>query len=192
MGASPTTSRSQLMAALQSTYPDSKFVVCEAVDADADYTKARTLGRSNFKGRDELLHLVEESEFESFPNLPDGRNALVINPRLFIYKSGINDNQVFPDTPDVDDFFHCVSGGSPHRDVFFKFDHERKLITFALGHLRRTLALVEHSGWAWSVKRDHILCNTSEDLERSFKDGFWSWTAVQIGRKCLGIKPVLK
>lgn len=123
--------------------------------------------------------------------MPDYQDRIVITPQLYVLKASINENQVMPATPEKESFEHCACRTNPHYDIYYRFDHKGKQLTFALGTKRRTVMVEENTGWSWKLTRRSILCMNSEKLERDFQDVFWNPIAVRIGRKVLGIQTVI-
>lgn len=184
--------RDDLLATIMNTYDDSRFLVGINVSDGESYLNGLTETKYERRTKNELLALVKESPFEVFPHLKGHeREDLVINPGLFVYKASINQSQVFESTPGAEEYEHCCYKVNVHYDVYFRFNHERKTVTFALGRRKKEVPLEEHSGWAWKYRRNILLCMSSEDLERTFRDPFWSGYMVTLGRRYLGIKPVI-
>ena len=188
----PPVPRNDLLAAIENTYDDARFLVGVNVSDGESYLDGLTTTRHERRTKGELLTLVEESPFETFPCLKGfEKEDIVINPSLIAYKGNIKQSQVFESTPGAEEYSHCCYEANAHYDVYFRFDHERKTVTFALGRRKKEVPLREHSGWAWKYGRSALSCMDSKDLERTYRDPFWSRHMVALGRKYLGIKPVI-
>ena len=185
------TDRATLIAALKSCYPDARI----RVGIGSNETINFFAGLANYRSADysveDTLAAICGSDLEVFPDLPDYQDRIVIAPRLYVLKASINENQVMPATPDKAGFEHCACQTNPHYDIYYRFDHKGKQLTFALGTKRRTVTVEENTGWSWKLTRRSILCMNSEKLERDFQDVFWNPIAVRIGRKVLGIQSVI-
>ena len=185
------TDRDALIAALKSCYPDARI----RVGIGSNETINFFAGLANYRSADysveDTLTAICGSDLEVFPDLPDYQDRIVIAPRLYLLKASINENQVMPATPDKAGFEHCACQTNPHYDIYYRFNHKGKQLTFALGTKRRTVMVEENTGWSWKLTRRSILCMNSEKLERDFQDVFWNPIAVRIGRKVLGIQSVI-
>ena len=185
------TDRATLIAALKSCYPDARI----RVGIGSNETINFFAGLANYRSADysveDTLAAICGSDLDVFPDMPDYQDRIVIAPRLYLLKASINENQVMPATPDKAGFEHCACQTNPHYDIYYRFDHKGKQLTFALGTKRRTVMVEENTGWSWKLTRRSILCMNSEKLERDFQDVFWNPIAVRIGRKVLGIQSVI-
>ena len=185
------TDRATLIAALKSCYPDARI----RVGIGSNETINFFAGLANYRSADysveDTLAAICGSDLDVFPDMPDYQDRIVIAPRLYVLKASINENQVMPATPDKAGFEHCACQTNPHYDIYYRFDHKGKQLTFALGTKRRTVMVEENTGWSWKLTRRSILCMNSEKLERDFQDVFWNPIAVRIGRKVLGIQTVI-
>ena len=185
------TDRAALIAALKSCYPDARI----RVGIGSNETINFFAGLANYRSADysveDTLAAICGSDLDVFPDMPDYKDRIVITPRLYLLKVSINENQVMPATPDKAGFEHCVCQTNPHYDIYYRFNHKGKQLTFALGTKRRTVMVEENTGWSWKLTRRSILCMNSEKLERDFQDVFWNPIAVRIGRKVLGIQSVI-
>ena len=185
------TDRATLIAALKSCYPDARI----RVGIGSNETINFFAGLANYRSADysveDTLAAICGSDLDVFPDMPDYQDRIVITPRLYLLKVSINENQVMPATPDKAGFEHCACQTNPHYDIYYRFDHKGKQLTFALGTKRRTVMVEENTGWSWKLTRRSILCMNSEKLERDFQDVFWNPIAVRIGRKVLGIQSVI-
>ena len=185
------TDRATLIAALKSCYPDARI----RVGIGSNETINFFVGLANYRSADysveDTLAAICGSDLDVFPDMPDYQDRIVIAPRLYLLKASINENQVMPATPDKAGFEHCACQTNPHYDIYYRFDHKGKQLTFALGTKRRTVMVEENTGWSWKLTRRSILCMNSEKLERDFQDVFWNPIAVRIGRKVLGIQSVI-
>ena len=185
------TDRATLIAALKSCYPDARI----RVGIGSNETINFFAGLANYRSADysveDTLTAICGSDLEVFPDLPDYQDRIVIAPRLYVLKASIHENQVMPATPDKAGFEHCACQTNPHYDIYYRFDHKGKQLTFALGTKRRTVMVEENTGWSWKLTRRSILCMNSEKLERDFQDVFWNPIAVRIGREVLGIQTVI-
>ena len=185
------TDRATLIAALKSCYPDARI----RVGIGSNETINFFAGLANYRSADysveDTLAAICGSDLDVFPDMPDYQDRIVITPRLYLLKASINENQVMPATPDKAGFEHCACQTNPHYDIYYRFDHKGKQLTFALGTKRRTVMVEENTGWSWKLTRRSILCMNSEKLERDFQDVFWNPIAVRIGRKVLGIQTVI-
>ena len=185
------TDRATLIAALKSCYPDARI----RVGIGSNETINFFAGLANYRSADysveDTLTAICGSDLDVVPDMPDYQDRIVITPQLYVLKASINENQVMPATPDKDGFEHCACRTNPHYDIYYRFDHKGKQLTFALGTKRRTVMLEENTGWSWKLTRRSILCVNTEKLERDFQDVFWNPIAVRIGRKVLGIQSVI-
>jgi len=183
--------RQDLLRAIQNTYEDTRFLVGIGVAEDCDFFKGSQVNRSARYTKRELLEAIQNSSLQVFPTVPGFEDRIVISRNLYLGIRTVNESQIYPDTPDVDGFTHCICCYNAHYDIYYLFDHERKGITFALGDFRKTVPLVEHSGWSWKAMRNAVKCMSSDYLEQSFQDELWNPIAVRIGRYVLGIKPAI-
>lgn len=185
------TDRAALIAALKSCYPDARIRVGIGSNETTNFFAGLASYRSADFSVNDTLAAICGSDLEVFPDLPDYQDRIVIAPRLYLLKASINENQVMPATPDKAGFEHCACQTNPHYDIYYRFNHKGKQLTFALGTKRRTVMVEENTGWAWKITRRSILCMSSEKLERDFQDVFWNPIAVRIGREVLGIQTVI-
>lgn len=183
------TDRAVLLRAIHNTYDDTRFLVSVRCSEEVNFLEALGPNRSMWYTKEQLLTAVEQSHRETFPDMKDHEEEIVISPALSIWKGSINESQMFERTPDAEDYERCVH--NVHYDVYFRFDHEKKTVTFALGDRRKEIPLREHTGYSWKVLKRTLYCMDSEDLERSFRDPFWSQYMVRIGRKYLDIAPAV-
>ena len=176
---------------MKSCHPDARI----RVGIGSNETINFFAGLANYRSADysveDTLAAICGSDLDVFPDMPDYQDRIVITPRLYLLKASINENQVMPATPDKAGFEHCACQTNPHYDIYYRFDHMGKQLTFALGTKRRTVMVEENTGWAWKITRRSILCMSSEKLERDFQDVFWNPIAVRIGREVLGIQTVI-
>ena len=185
------TDRSALIAALKSCYPDARIRVGIGSNETTNFFAGLASYRSADFSVNDTLAAICGSDLDVFPDMPDYQDRIVIAPRLYLLKASINENQVMPATPDKAGFEHCTCQTNPHYDIYYRFDHKGKQLTFALGAKRRTVMVEENTGWAWKITRRSILCMSSEKLEQDFQDVFWNPIAVRIGREVLGIQTVI-
>ena len=184
-------SRARLLEAMENTYEDARFLIGASSAKDSDFKKGLVQHTSEFWSKEQVLKAISESGATDFCSVPGYEDYLVLNSHLVLYRGSINQEQVFPQLADADDFTHIYSKGQPHYDVYLKFDHGEKTITFALGNSRKTLKLIEHTEWAWKLTETSLLCGTSEALERSFLDDFWYSWVIQLGRAALEIRDII-
>ena len=185
------TDRAALIAALKFCYPDARIRVGIGSNETINFFAGLASYRSADYSVEDTLAAICGSDLDVFPDMPDYQGRIVIAPRLYLLKASINENQVMPATPDKAGFEHCACQTNPHYDIYYRFDHKGKQLTFALGAKRRTVMVEENTGWAWKITRRSILCMSSEKLERDFQDVFWNPIAVRIGREVLGIQTVI-
>ena len=185
------TDRATLIAALKSCYLDARIRVGIGSNETINFFAGLSSYRYADYSVEDTLDAICGSDLDVFPDMPDYQDRIVITPQLYVLKASINENQVMPATPDKDGFEYCAYSANPHYDIYYRFDHKGKQLTFALGMKRRTVMVEENTGWAWKLTRRSILCMTSEKLERDFQDVFWNPIAVRIGRKVLGIQTVI-
>lgn len=187
---SPPVSKAKLLAAVENTYNDSRFLIGQRVDEKGDFFKGLCLNRSTFWQKEELLEFIRTSPPEEFPAIPDHPDLLVLSSTVNIWRDSIDDNQVYQTDPPPG-YHHVAEQGNPHYEMYFQVDHEKKTISFCLGDLKRTLLLKEHTDYCWKPTKTHIYCATSEWLERSLLDPFWSRTVVHLARHVLRIKSAI-
>ena len=185
------TDRDALIAALKSCYPDARIRVGIGSNETINFFAGLASYRSADYSVEDTLAAICGSDLDVFQDMPDYQDRIVIAPRLYLLKASINENQVMPATPDNAGFEHCACQTNPHYDIYYRFNHKGKQLTFALGTKRRTVMVEENTGWAWKITRRSILCMSSEKLERDFQDVFWNPIAVRIGREVLGIQTVI-
>ena len=184
-------SREQLLEAMENTYEDARFLIGASTAKDSDFKNGLVRHTSEFWSKEQVLKAISESKETDFCRVPGHEDYIVLNSHLSLYRGSINQEQVFSQPAVADDFTHIYGKGQPHYDVYLKFDHEEKTITFALGNSRKTLKLIEHTEWAWKLTATSLLCGTSEALERSFLDDFWHRWVVRLGRAAMGIKDII-
>lgn len=182
--------KAQLLAAVENTYDDSRFLIGQRVDESGDFFKGLCLNRSSFWQKGELLDFIRSSSLEEFPTIPDHPDLLVLSSSLNVWRDSIDNNQVYQTAPQPG-FNHVTEESNPHYDMYFQIDHEKKLISFCLGTLKRTMPLKEGTDYSWKLTTTHIYCISSDWLERSLLDPFWSHYIVRLARKALGIKSAL-
>jgi len=180
--------REELLCALGNTYDDSKFLVGIAMLTTDSFFNGLCHRKHEFWSKEQLLAAIADSELTQFPGITGHEDDLIISNHLSVWRRSINRSQILPVTEDIGGFTHVHEKGNPHYDIYFKFNHEEKTVTFALGGKRKTIPVKEHTEWSWKPTRNGILCMDSEKLERDFLDEFWNPIAVSIGRKVLGIK----
>lgn len=183
--------RYRLLCAIQNTPEDARFLVGITVNEHEDFLTGLRLNRSQYVTKQQLLEQIENSDFQVFPSIPEFDGHLLINPRLYVWKGSINQSQCFPVTPEAETYTHIVDKGNPYYDIFFRLDKEQKIITFALGGIKKSLPVIEHTEWCWKPTRKGLLCQSIDRLEKDFLDPFWNPIAVAIGRKVLNIKPAI-
>lgn len=188
---SDSVSRYRLLCAIQNTPEDAQFLTGAAVHEQENFLNGLCLNLSQYLTRSQLSEQIANSEFQMFPSIPGFDDHLLITPRLYVWKDSINCSQCFPATPEAEAYTHVVDSGNPCHDIFFRLDRVQKTITFALGDVKKTLPVVEHTGWCWKPTRRGLLCQDIDRLEQNFLDPFWNPIAVTIGRKVLNIKPVI-
>lgn len=184
--------RDVLMNVIQNTYTDSRFLVSERCVETDSFLDGLAVNRSAWYTKAELLAAVRESCLNLLPDMKGHEHLIVVSPALAVWKGRINESQVFPPTEDADDYECCRYQANEHYVVYFRFNHEKKVVEFALGSLKKQVPLEEHSGWAWKYLKSKLCCMDSFDLEKTFRDPFWSHDMVALGRKYLGIKPALR
>ena len=183
--------RGRLLAAVENTPENAKFLVGLAVNEWEDFLNGLRLNRSQYFTRAQVLEQIERSAFQVFPAIPGFDDHLLLTPRLYIWKDSINRSQRFPATPEVDTYTHDQDKSNPYYDIFFRMDNERKTIVFALGERKKEIPVTEYTEWCWKLTKRGLRCQNMERLEQSFLDPFWNPIAVHIGRKALGIKPAV-
>lgn len=184
-------SRKRLLKAMENTYEDARFLIGASTAKDSDFKNGLVQHRSEFWSKEHVLKAISESGATDFYGVPGHEDYLMINSRLLLYRGSVNQEQIFPQLADMDGFAHICGKSQPHYDVYLKFDHKEKTLTFALGGSRKTLQLIEHTEWAWKLTATRLLCGTSEALERSFLDDFWCSWVVRMGRAALGLKDII-
>lgn len=183
--------RYRLLCAIQNTPEDAQFLVGITVNEHEDFLTGLRLNRSQYVSRQQLLERIENSDFQVFPSIPEFDDHLLITPSLYVWKNSINQSQCFPATPEAETYTHIVDKGNPYYDIFFRLDKDQKIVTFALGDIKKSLPVVEHTEWCWKPTGKGLLCGDIDRLEQNFLDPFWNPIAVTIGRKVLNIKPVI-
>ncbi len=183
--------RYQLILAVQNTPEDARFLTGAAVHEHEDFLNGLCMNRSQHITRQQLLEQIEASNFQMFPCVLEHDDCLLISPRLYVWKNSVNHSQCFPPTPEADTYTHIVDKCNPHYDIFFRLDRERKIITFALGGRKKSLPVIEHTGWCWKPTRKGLLCQDIERLNQDFCGADWNPIAVTVGRKVLAIKPAI-
>ena len=182
--------KEKLLAAVENTYDDSRFLIGQRVDEKGDFFKGLCLNRSSFWQKGELLNFIRSSPLEEFPSIPDYPDLLVLSSTFNVWRDSIENNQMYQTDPSPG-FHHVIEERNAHYDMYFQIDHEKKMISFYLGTLKRTMPLKEGTDYSWKLTKTHIYCITSEWLERSLLDPFWSHYIVRLARKALGIKSVI-
>lgn len=162
-----------------------------AVNPDEDFTRGLCLNHSERMDKGQVLAAINASPFQVFPTIPGHSGYLLLDPRLYVWKDSINQSQRFPVTPGAEHYTHVVDKCNPYYDIFFLLDRERKTITFALGHMKKEIPVVEGTEWCWKPTKKGILCQSMDRLEKNFLDPFWNSVAVHVGRKVLGVKPII-
>lgn len=183
--------RYKLLCAVQNTPEDARFLVRTAVNEHEDFLSGLCLNQSQFFTRRQLLEQITASDYPAFPTILGCGSRLLITPRCYVWKDSINQSQRFPATPEAETYTHVMDKGNPCYDIFFQLDREQKTITFALGDMKKSLPVIEHTGWCWKPANEGLLCGDIDRLEKSFLDPFWNPIAVTIGRKVLNIKPAI-
>ena len=184
-------SREHLIQAVENTHDDAEFLISQTVNDADSFLTGLCRNKSAFWGKGEVLAAIYASPVAVFSAVPGNDDEIVIHEHLVVWRDSINKAQILPETTAVDGFTHAHEKGNPHYDIYFKFDHDQKQITFALAGRSKTLAIEEHTDWAWKLMRKSIRCMDSEKLERDFLDELWNPIAVRLGRKALGIKNVI-
>lgn len=57
--------------------------------------------------------------------------------------------------------------------------------------MKKEIPVVEGTEWCWKPTKKGILCQSMDRLEKNFLDPFWNSVAVHVGRKVLGVKPII-
>lgn len=161
------------------------------INPDEDFTGGLCLNHSGRMDKGQVMAEINVSQFQTFPTIPEYDSHLLLNPRLYVWKDSINQSQRFPATPGAEHYTHVVDKCNSYYDIFFRLDRARKTITFALGNMKKEIPVVEGTEWCWKPTRKGILCQNIDRLEKNFLDPFWNPIAVDVGRKVLGIKPVI-
>lgn len=183
--------RDILLSAMRNIPEEAKLLVGIVVHDNEDFMEGLCLHHSKFFTKAQVLSEIGTSSFQEFPSIPGDNDDLLITPKLYVWKRSINNSQQFPETPGVESYTHVMDKGNPYYDIFYHLDKERKTITFALGDMKKESPVVEHSGWCWKPTAKGLLCSDIDQLERDFLDPFWNPIAVDVGRRLLGIKPVV-
>lgn len=183
-------SRVKLIEAINKTYADTKLYLGECVDEERDFSTGLCRNSSKLVLRDSVLEWLHSDFSDSYPIMPE-HNFLILSPRLYVSRDSVNQNQRLDTRPDdVDGYHHVVS--HQHYEVYFRIDHDAKIISFRLGHYQKTLDIVVDAAWAWKVQRKKLIkCMNIEHLEKSWTDPFWAGWVVDIGWKVLEIKPII-
>lgn len=179
-----------LLQALDNTYDESHFLVGYGVEDDCDFTKGLCRNRSVKLHKTELLNEITHNIMDELITIPGHPDTLVLNKRMCLYKSCVNENQIFQTAPS-DGYYHAICKYNPNYDVFIKLDHEKKNISFLLGSKEKTLELVEYSEFVSKPSRNKMLCVSANDLERHIHDEFWNPRMINVGRRVLRIKPAI-
>ena len=188
--ASPLT-KAALIAAIKNTHEGTEFLVGIVLMEGESFLHGTCRHLSKFWTREQLLAAIEKSSYEVFPHMPEHPDNLLISDTIYLWRNSVNHSQVFPETSDADVFYHVCDPDNKAYDIYFLFDHEEKVVTFALGKRVRTLSLEEHTEWAWKLTPTKLKCGNSYSLESSFLDQHWAHAVVNIGRKALGIRDVV-
>ncbi len=183
--------RYKLLCAIQNIPEDALLWTGTAVNENENFLNGLQLNRSGKMTKAQLLSAVNASDFCEFPLIPGHDSYLLITPRLYVLKDSINQSQRFPATTGAENYTHVMDKCNPYYDIFFRLDREHKMITFALGGMKKELPIVEHSGWCWKPTRNGLLCQDIDSLEKNFLDPFWNPIAVTVGRQVLKIRPVI-
>lgn len=183
-------SKARLLAAMQNTYEDARFLIGRRAGNDGNFFVGLCRNKPESCDKTVLLDLAKECPLEAIPCMPEFPDKLVLSTDVYVWKPLINQNQRF-DSERLPGYCHVADRGCPHHDIQFKIDHAKKTISFYLGGKERTVTLVEHSGYCWKPGRAQIFCMDASHLEQNLLDPFWSQIALQIGRRVLGIKPVI-
>lgn len=183
--------RNRLLNALENIPDDASLWTGSAVNRDEDFTHGLCLYHCERFSKAQVLAEIKASAFQAFPTVPGHDDYLLIAPRLYVWKDSINQSQRFPATPNAERYTHVVDKCNPYYDIFFRLNREQKTITFALGDTKKEIPVVEGTEWCWKPTRKGILCQNIDRLEKNFLDPFWNPIAVGVGRKVLGIKPIV-
>ena len=105
-----------------------------------------------------VCELAQAMEYSGVPNHDE---HLLLSDRLYVCRSSINKAQIFPKMEDAEGYHHTAERGNPHYDIYFKFDHAAKTVTFALGGEKKVVPLEEYTGWSWKLTGTKLLCGTS-------------------------------
>lgn len=183
--------RDKLLRAVEDIPDGASLWTGHAINPDEDFTQGLCLNQSERMDKGRVLAEINASQFQAFPTVPGHDGCLLLNPRLYVWKDSINQSQRFPATPDAEHYTHVVDKNNPYHDIFFCLDRERKTITFALGCMKKEIPVVEGTNWCWKPTRKGVLCQSIDRLEKNFLTPFWNPIAVDVGRKVLGIKPII-
>ena len=184
-------SREQLLQAVGNTYDDARFLMGMATRLEENFLQGLCRHRCEFWSKVQLLEAIFESKQMEYSGVPNHDEHLLLSDRLYVCRSSINKAQIFPKMEDAEGYHHTAERGNPHYDIYFKFDHAAKTVTFALGGEKKVVPLEEYTGWSWKLTGTKLLCGTSFELEKTFLDEFWDVVPVNLGRKVLRIKDVI-
>ena len=181
----------QLLKAVGNTYDDARFLMGRATRPEENFLHGLCWHSSEFWSKVQLLKAISESNQKEYCGVPDRDEHLLLNDRLYVCRNSINKAQIYPKMENAEGYHHTAERGNPHYDIYFKFDHAAKTVTFALGGKKKVVPLEEYTGWSWKLTRTKLLCGTSFELEKTFLDEFWDVLPVNLGRKVLRLKDVI-
>ena len=187
---SPVT-RDKLLRAVENIPDGACLWTGHAVNPNNDFARGLCLHRSERMGKGQVVAEINASQFQRFSTVPGHDDYLLLTPRLYVSKDDINQSQRFPTVPDAERYTHVTSKFNPCYDIYFRLAWEHKTITFALGRMKKEIPVVEGTDWCWKPSGGKLLCQSMERLEQNFLDPFWNPIAVRIGRKVLGVRPVV-
>lgn len=183
--------RAKLLSAVENIPDEAPLWTGSPLFLEDDFMKGPCTVRCKLITKEQVLAEITVSQFETFPAFPERDDYLLLNPRLYVWKDSINQSQRFPAVPDAERYTHVVDKGNPWYDIYFRLNRAQKTVTFALGLMKKEVPVVEGTEWCWKPTRKGILCQDIDRLEKNFLDPFWNPIAVNVGRKVLGIKPVI-
>lgn len=174
------------MKAVKNTYEDTIFRVYFCTDDVKDFTNRGCRYYLDTLTRKEVLSLLYSSQELSFRYKDKKRLKILINPKLLLSTDSIAENQIYHTMP-KGEYHHIFWKASPHYEVYFRIDHDKKIIIFLLGSFKKTLEIREQTRYIWKLIGERVYCNTTEELEQTLLNSPNNRFGVDLGRRALNI-----
>lgn len=171
--------KEKLLEILSNIKEDARFFVQDYSEYETTHTVPHSFEQKPF-----VENLIQTNINISMH--PEREDEIVVGNYRLHLKNFIEN--IYYETPNVENFMEHVSKYNPYFKVFIKIDDEAKTITFKLGDKEKTLTLLEEgfNGYVSKIfKKNYMKCNSIKDLKEHILDEFWNPRMVMVGRVAL-------